>query len=197
MTAAARIGRDDLFQSSRLEQVFADCFADSERTRLLGGAREPLYVPAGEVQEDRVEDWHRLYYREDYFASALHEVSHWCIAGRERRRQRDFGYWYAPDGRGPEQQAAFQAVEVKPQALEWCFAQACGFPFQVSLDNLDGGDEARASEAAFRAAVIERANWLREHGLPPRAQQFFDALARTFATGTTVASLEFTFGEPT
>ncbi len=37
--------------------------------------------------------------RTDFFASALHEISHWCVAGKARREQVDFGYWYCPDGR--------------------------------------------------------------------------------------------------
>lgn len=191
MTAAVPVPWRAGFCSARLEAVFAGCFAGRENTRLLGGAREPLYVPAGEAEGGMAARHHRLFYREDYFASALHEVAHWCIAGAERRLLRDFGYWYAPDGRSPEQQAAFQAVEVAPQALEWWFARACGYPFRVSLDNLAGGEAARRSEAAFKDAVTERANALREHGLPPRARRFFDALAREFATGTCTGAPHF------
>lgn len=191
MTAAESFPAGAVCRSTRLEAVFADCFARSERTRLIGGAAEPLYVPAGEPHEGEVADCHRLYYREDYFASALHEVAHWCIAGPERRLRRDFGYWYAPDGRDPGQQAAFQAVEARPQALEWCFAQACGFPFQLSLDNLQGGDAARDSERAFACAVRQRAIALKESGLGPRPRRFFEALAAVFGTGLTLAQLEF------
>ncbi len=56
----------------------------------------------------------------------------------------DLGYWYAPDGRTHEQQALFEQVEIKPQAIEWLFAQAFGRKFRVSLDNLtgEGGDGA-------------------------------------------------------
>ena len=50
----------------------------------------------------------------------------------------DLGYWYAPDGRTREQQALFEQVEVKPQAIEWLFATAFGRKFRVSLDNLTG-----------------------------------------------------------
>jgi elongation factor P hydroxylase len=100
---------------------------------------------------------HLLWYREDYFASALHEVAHWCIAGEQRRQQLDFGYWYAPDGRSPEQQGAFEAVEYKPQALEWFFSLACGYRFRLSADNLGmpGGEMPDASE--FRGRVCEQA----------------------------------------
>ena len=69
-------------------------------------------------------------------AKSLLEISHWCVAGKERRGLSDFGYWYAPDGRTAAQQQAFERVEVKPQALECLFTLACGRRFQVSQDNL-------------------------------------------------------------
>ncbi|MBN7798858.1 elongation factor P hydroxylase [Parahaliea mediterranea] len=191
MTAAAQVPRSAVFCSARLEAVFDGCFVGPENTRLLGGALEPLYVPAGEPEGGVVARHHRLFYREDFFASALHEAAHWCIAGPERRLLRDFGYWYAPDGRSPGQQAAFQAVEVAPQALEWWFARACGYPFRVSLDNLEAGEAARRSEAAFKDAVTARANTLRERGLAPRARRFFTALAGAFATGARAADQYF------
>ena len=200
MTAIARISAAGVpdaspFRSARLEQVFDACFAASENTRLLGGFDEPLYLPSGEDGDGPPAAWHRLCYREDYFASALHEVSHWCIAGPQRRLLRDFGYWYAPDGRNAEQQAAFQSVEVRPQALEWCLSRACGYPFRVSLDNLDGGAAARASERAFRLAVVAEANRMAQRGLPPRARRFFDALALEFDTRLHSAELRFSPGE--
>ena len=68
------------FLAARVEQVFNDCFAHSCNTRLCGGADEPLYQPAATPA-----GFHALYYRGDYFASALHEVAHWCIAGAQRR----------------------------------------------------------------------------------------------------------------
>lgn len=172
------------FCASTLERVFASCFADSENTCLLGGVDEPIYLPATGEQAQ-----HRLYYRLDYFASALHEVAHWCIAGAARRKLQDFGYWYAPDGRDAGQQRAFEAVEARPQALEWCFSRACNFPFRVSLDNLEGGAAAAAGEARFRSAVNSAAQEMLARGLPPRAQVFFNALAREFATGQTLAGL--------
>ncbi len=176
----------DSFDCGRLEAVFQRCFGERYRTRLQGGAAEPLYRPAPRPGAE-----HCLYYREDYFASALHEVAHWCIAGEQRRSQLDFGYWYAPDGRSAEQQAAFQAVEIRPQALEWCFSQACGYPFRVSLDNLEGDDAARASEQAFLAAVIAEGQGLKASALPPRAARFFAALSEAFGTAVTLADLQF------
>ena len=155
-----------------LEQVFEGCFATSHRTRLVGGAVEPEYLPA-----TRPGGWHLLCYRADYPASALHETAHWCIAGDRRRQRVDFGYWYAPDGRDAAGQRRFEAVEARPQALEWHFALAAGLPFRVSIDNLDGdpGDCQR-----FTAAVASEARHLCERGLPARAERFRNALADRF-----------------
>ncbi|MCH4248346.1 MAG: elongation factor P hydroxylase [Acinetobacter populi] len=99
---------------------------------LVRGEHEPEYFPATNMQPARIQFAH------GFFNSALHEISHWCIAGAQRRTLPDLGYWYAPDGRTAEQQRLFEQVEVKPQALEWLFAQACLRPFRVSLDNLTG-----------------------------------------------------------
>ncbi len=173
------------FDCRRLEQVFQRCFARSENTRLIGGADEPIYLPAGPEREHN-----ELYYREDYFASALHEASHWCIAGAGRRRHVDFGYWYAPEGRNPQQQAAFEQVEVKPQALEWMFSQACGYRFRVSVDNLSA--DGRAPDTRdFSSRVTQQARLWQSRGLPPRALQFLDALALEFRTGLGLDHLDF------
>ena len=174
------------FDSGVLEDVFNDCFLESERTRLQGGAAEPLYRPATEPR-----GLHTLFYREDYFASALHEAAHWCIAGPARRRQLDFGYWYAPEGRDHIQQRAFEAVEVGPQALEWIFSLACGFPFRVSVDNLDAVSGVLPDARDFRLAVAREARRRQHAGLPPRAACFFAALSSRFATGVTLAQLRF------
>jgi len=160
--------------SIELERIFAACFAESYATVLEGGGQEPLYVPSADP--DRAP--HRIIYRADYFASALHEVAHWCLAGSKRRRLEDYGYWYAPDGRGPEEQVAFEAAESRPQALEWIFSDACGFDFHLSADNLDGGV---GPSPSFQAAVErERARLLESGGMPGRALRFLEALEESF-----------------
>jgi elongation factor P hydroxylase len=165
------------FQARRLERLFANCFADAWRTRLIGGAGEPYYQPATPAQK-----YHLLYYRSDYFASALHEIAHWCIAGEERRQLPDFGYWYAPDGRSPAQQRAFEAVESKPQALEWLFSRACGYRFCISVDNLGAPDTLASDTTAFKRQVLADALAWQRDGLPPRAQIFFAVLSAAFDT---------------
>lgn len=178
MTASA-------FCSTRLERVFDATFA-AYNTRLIGGFAEPIYLPAGSECA-----YHRLCYRDDYFASALHESAHWCIAGPERRLQEDFGYWYAPDGRDARAQRAFEQVEVKPQALEWWFTQACGATFSLSVDNLDAtGDAAQASDEFVGAVSAQARRWQAE-GLPERAAQFFAALCDAFGQPLQPAALDF------
>lgn len=162
-----------------LECLFAELFLASHDTVLEGGAEEPLYLPAGADGPARIR------YRSDYFASALHEVAHWCIAGARRRGLVDYGYWYAPEGRDATGQRAFEAVEVRPQALEALFAEAAGVPFVPSLDNPGRED---ADPAPFAAAVAREAARLRRDGLPPRAARFRAALARRYGTRTDAAA---------
>ncbi|MDO8863896.1 elongation factor P hydroxylase [Haliea sp. E1-2-M8] len=187
MISLANAAISDPFCSGRLQRVFDACFAGSENTLLCGGAGEPLYAPATNPG-----DPHRLWYREDFFASALHEVAHWCIAGPARRLLPDFGYWYAPEGRNADQQAAFESVEVAPQALEWCFAIACGYRFQVSTDNLAAERGTPADHSAFKAAVCREARRRARQGLPPRARQFHAALQAEFGLATRLTPELFT-----
>ncbi len=179
------------FCATRLQRVFDDCFLASHNTRLVGGAGEPLYQPGNDGKE------HLLFFREDYFASALHEIAHWCIAGRERRGKVDFGYWYAPEGRSPAQQRAFEAVEYKPQALEWFFSRACGYHFRISVDNLDPVSGALPDTLDFRRRVVAQARSWQLAGLPPRAGTFYDALCREFNTVVAVQQQAFELADLT
>ena len=160
------------FDAAVLCQIFRSLFAQSHRTRLQGGAEEPLYQPV--IKGDLP---HTIYFRHDYFASALHEVAHWCIAGRNRRQLEDYGYWYTPDGRNTEQQHAFEQVEVKPQALEWIFCIAAGYPFRISADNLAG--DGKVSER-FKQAICRQCQLYCDAGLPERANKFALSLQQYF-----------------
>ncbi|WP_373996115.1 elongation factor P hydroxylase [Cobetia sp. 5-11-6-3] len=167
-----------------LTSLFDRLFATSYNTLLRRAPHEPLYLPAG-MTTDEVQDgvasgdspgdelgFHRLYLARGFFSSALHEVSHWCIAGPERRLKEDYGYWYAPDGRDAHQQKAFESVEVAPQALEQLFHRAVAKPFHVSVDNL----ELEVDRDAFAQRVDERAAEYERCGLPARANAFRHAL---------------------
>ena len=147
-------------------------------TLLIGGAEEPVYLPA-----DQQCQHHRLFYREDYLSSAFHEIAHWCIAGDVRRMQMDFGYWYQPDGRNAEQQRSFESVEVKPQAVEWHLSQAAGHRFHLSADNLNGADiDGNAASERFANAVCRQAQHYCRAGLPARAAVLVNNLQQLFAT---------------
>lgn len=155
-----------------LVAIFDQCFAVEFNTVLRGGAEEPVYLPARGGAPV-----HTVVFTQDYFASALHEVAHWCLAGPARRQCVDYGYWYAPDGRSPEQQRAFEQVEVKPQAIEYHFTEACGAVFRVSADNLN---QAMGASEHFRRAIVEQARAYCRTGLPPRAAAFARALAARY-----------------
>ena len=159
-----------------ISALFNQLFS-SHRTYLIGGAKEPLYVPAGESNQ-----FHQLMYTGDYLSSALHEIAHWCIAGPERLLQEDFGYWYQPDGRSASEQRQFETVEVKPQALEWMFSIACGHKFTPSMDNLNAPETASANTAnSFKEAVAKQClTWCDSARLPSRAKQFIEVLVPSF-----------------
>ncbi len=155
-------------QSDDLEQLFRQCFCACYNTVLVGGADEPEYLPSTEKHLP-----HKLYYREDFFASAMHETAHWCIAGHERRQQIDFGYWYTSDGRSVDQQRAFEAVEVKPQALECLFSEAAGFQFSSSVDNM--AVDNKPSQSFIDALAQQLIRYI-TNGLPSRAETFLLAI---------------------
>ncbi len=167
-----------------LIQIFSQQFAQTENSQLVKGTNEPIYLPANEQVP-----FNRIIFAHGYFASALHEISHWCIAGKQRRLLEDFGYWYAPDGRDVQQQAEFEQVEVKPQALEWAFCLACGFKFNVSTDNLNG---AQGNRWAFQQRVLEQALSYIKHGFPTRAQLFINALIEFYQPNFKLTAEEFT-----
>jgi elongation factor P hydroxylase len=121
---------------NKLETVinsFNNLFLESHETILIAGGAEPIYLP-----KDSDNSLNRIIFRSDYMSSALHEISHWCLAGSKRRELVDFGYWYNPDGRNEKEQGLFMQVEVNPQALEWILSDACKHVFNFSYDNLDG-----------------------------------------------------------
>ena len=151
---------------------------------LVKGDFEPEYFPATEDAPARIQFAH------GFFNSALHEISHWTIAGEQRRLLPDLGYWYAPDGRTAEQQALFEQVEIKPQAIEWMFAQAFGRKFRVSLDNLtgDGGDGSTFKDNVF--AQVQR-YFSGEAKLPRDAVHFITCICACTRGGKTLQSDEF------
>jgi len=117
-------------------------------TLLIGGAEEPLYLPATPTRRRAV-----LRYTRDYARSALHELAHWSLAGPRRRELVDYGYWYSAPPRSEVEQARFFAAELRVQALESLFCEVCGLPFHVSADNIgvDTSEFAARVEATAQA----------------------------------------------
>lgn len=172
-----------MHHSSDLITLFNGCFSQSFNTVLEGGGDEPLYEPAAGARA-----YHRIIFRNDYFASALHEIAHWCVAGEKRRQRLDYGYWYEPDGRTQAQQSEFERVEVAPQALEWIFNVAAGTRFRVSADNLQTG--CTASEE-FKSNIALRAQRYCIEGLPARAQDFTEALTQFYQPNKSLCAANF------
>ena len=168
----------DIHNIKDLEQLFSDCFYESYNSKLVKGGDEPIYLPP--MQTDisiAPQPYAQIVFAHGYYASALHEIAHWCLAGAERRKRIDFGYWYSPDGRTAKQQQAFQKVECQPQAIEWAFCVASGFAFNVSCDNLAGDEFGRQPDhRAFALTVKAQVQTYLQQGFPQRAQQFIKAL---------------------
>jgi len=167
-----------------VEDAFSTCFFKEFKTILTGGAKEPIYLPAKTKNEPN-----RLYYRGDYISSALHEAAHWCLAGDDRRERIDFGYWYIPEGRDTWQQANFESMEARPQALEWFFSLASNCRFHLSLDNYC--NLAEYNRKAFAQSVVQQAETFIIQGLPNRANLFFLELTKSFGTSLIPNEIQF------
>ncbi|RDH43294.1 diaminobutyrate-2-oxoglutarate aminotransferase [Zooshikella ganghwensis] len=161
-----------------LINLFNQCFAETHNTYLIKGDNEPIYLPA-----DKQRAYHGIYFAYGYFSSALHECAHWFIAGKQRRQQIDYGYWYEPDGRTKVQQQLFEKVEVKPQAIEWILSVAAGYPFKVSVDNLNNED---INPQPFKQAIYQQVLIYAQCGLPARAERFRQALSQFYNTEKTI-----------
>ncbi len=166
-----------------LMSLFNNTFQSTHQTVLICCEKEPIYRPA-----DANHPYHRIIFAHGFFASALHEIAHWCVAGKERRLLEDFGYWYIPDGRTQAQQETFEQVEIKPQALEWIFSHSANFTFHFSADNLTG--DAGPSEG-FQKAVLAQVHHYLIHGLPKRAQCWSDHLIDYFRPNSPLNIDEF------
>jgi elongation factor P hydroxylase len=166
-----------------LIRIFNQCFATKYKTKLVKGKEEPLYLPAA-----REHSYHAIFFAHGFFSSALHECAHWFIAGKERREQIDYGYWYEPDGRSIEQQYLFQEVEARPQALEWILSSAASYRFQISIDNLKGPT---LNVEEFKHRIHEQVLGYCAAGLPKRAQLFHRALCEKYGNSPVLSREKF------
>ncbi|MGX2967336.1 elongation factor P hydroxylase [Ursidibacter sp. B-7004-1] len=161
--------------------IFDSCFSQSYNTRLERGGDYPIYLPEF-IDEDNTPSerpYNVILFAHGFYSSALHEIAHWLVAGKERRKLEDFGYWYEPDGRSAERQREFEQVEVKPQAIEWILATAANFRYFASADNLTGN---AGDNSAFKQAVYQQVQTYAEKGLPLRAEQLRQALCQFYGT---------------
>jgi len=168
-----------------LIDLFEQVFFAQFNTRLIKGGDEPLYSPANENSA-----YHQIIFAHGYYASAFHEIAHWCHAGEKRRLIEDFGYWYIPDGRNEKQQKKFEQVEVIPQAIEWAFNVAAQKKYHTSADNLNGY---QGDTDGFKAKVYQQVLVFLEHGFPPRAQLFIEALMTFYNTDFPLVAEQFTY----
>ena len=150
-------------------QIFDSTFCNEFNTRLIKGGDEPIYLPA-----DDKTPYHQIVFARGFYASAMHEIAHWCVAGAKRRMLEDFGYWYEPDGRDQVTQEKFEAVEIRPQAYEWILSESAGFKFNVSCDNLHGSFEPNRIE--FKRTVQQEVKEILQQGLPKRVAMLSNAL---------------------
>ncbi|WP_301099366.1 elongation factor P hydroxylase [Otariodibacter sp.] len=173
-----------------LIHIFNQCFFDSYNTKLERGGDYPIYLPAfleeGNISCDR--SYNVILFAHGFYSSALHEISHWLVAGKERRKLEDFGYWYEPDGRSEERQKEFEQVEVKPQAIEWILATAANFRYFASADNLTGN---AGDNTAFKHAVYAQVKHYAEKGLPLRAEKLRQALSQFYNTPNFIDLIKF------
>lgn len=168
-----------------LIDLFEHVFFAQFNTRLIKGGDEPLYAPADERCA-----YHQIIFAHGYYASAFHEISHWCHAGEKRRLIEDFGYWYIPDGRNEKQQKKFEQVEVIPQAIEWAFNVAAQKKYHTSADNLNGY---QGDTDGFKKKVYQQVLVFLEQGFPPRAQQFIEALMTFYNTDCPLDAERFAY----
>lgn len=156
-------------------------------TILVRGEHEPEYFAKTDSEPAKIMFAH------GFFASCLHEISHWCVAGKKRRQLNDFGYWYAPDGRNEQQQADFEKVEIVPQAIECLLTLSCGKRFGVSQDNLFADFD--TSQSTFANDVKRQAIhfWQTGEKLPTDAKVLLQHLAKLRPFALTVGDIERNF----
>lgn len=174
-----------MHQITDLISIFESTFYQSHTTRLVKGEHEPIYMPANDNTV-----YHQIIFAHGYYASALHEIAHWLVAGEQRRLLEDYGYWYCPDGRDKAQQAQFEAVELKPQAIEWALSVAAGFDFNVSVDNLNGEQTCRFD---FQSRVHQQVLNLLASGFNERTNALLIALSKFYKTPWPMRAEQFTW----
>ena len=133
---------------------------------ITGGADEPYYQAPKESEKAKI------FFKENYPRSLLHEMAHYCLAGQKRRKLDDYGYWYSPCGRNANEQSLFEKVEARPQGLEKAMCEAIGINFSPSLDDFSG----RPASKTFLNKLEKSYNEMRINP-PPTAKKVLVALS--------------------
>lgn len=156
-------------------------------TVLVRGDDEPEYFAPTDHSPAKIVFAH------GFFASCLHEISHWCVAGKKRRQLDDFGYWYVPDGRNANQQQLFEQVEIVPQAIECLLSLSCGKKFRVSQDNLFADFDTSGSTFAKDVQAQAIKFWQTGEKLPTDAKLLLKNLAKLRPFALSTAEIEKNF----
>lgn len=146
-----------------------DKYLNRFNTKLIGGFDEPFYQASVDEKQAQIQFSH------DYIRSALHELSHWCVAGVERRKIDDYDYWYAQDGRNQQQQNEFFKLEVKPQTIEWAFSIVCGVKFDASVDNLNNSV---VGVEEFKENLSKQMQYYLKHGFSKRVNEILHIISK-------------------
>ncbi len=153
-------------------QLFNTEFKDTEATIIAESPDEPIYLPV-----DESNSFNRILYTKDSYTSVLHEISHWCIAGSERRKKIDYGYWYKPGSQTPKEAELYKKFESKTHGIEWIFCIAAGVPFHIIPNNVAAGFE--ISQDLKEGVYAATLNYL-NHGLPANAERFKQRLLKHY-----------------
>ena len=156
-----------------LINIFNRLFKKSFNTILVAGEKEPIYLPTTKDCQ-----FNQIVFANFFFSSALHEISHWCIAGNERRKLVDYGYWYVEESRSQLEQCHFEQVEVKPQALEWIFSECAGYKFKVSSDNFN--PDVIIDRVSFKRNILHQVKKYLDNGINSRAFMFANELCKFY-----------------
>lgn len=170
-----------------IEHIFNGCFKLTENTVIRSTQDEPNYQPT-----QPGEPLNCIFYTADSYASIMHEISHWCRAGRQRRTMHDYGYWYKEHGRTPAEQIIYVASESKTQALEWILCVAAGARVLIIPENQP---ISYAPSPGFKTQIYAHTMTLLSNGMPARAEIFKTALLKFYGRESIFCASLFQLGD--
>ncbi len=125
--------------------------------------------------------YNRIVFAHGFYASAIHEISHWCIAGKARRELVDFSATgIARMGVMPKRKASLKMLKRSRRHSTGCSVLAAGYPLNVSCDNLEGDFE--PDRVVFQRRVHAQVMDYLANGIPERPARFIKALQNYYHT---------------